>query len=48
MRQAEPPVHLVDLTNAGWHEALPQAVSLTSLIERLRHDGGSCGGAAES
>ena len=48
MRQAEPPVYLVDLTNAGWDEALLQAADLTSLIERFRNDGGVRRGAAES
>lgn len=48
MRQAEPPVYLVDLTNAGWDEALPQAANLTSLIERFRHGGGFRWSAAES
>jgi cell wall assembly regulator SMI1 len=39
LRQAEPPVYLVDLTNEGWHDALLQAGSLSALIDRLRSGG---------
>ena len=46
-RQAVPPVYLVDLTNAGWDQALPQAADVTSLLDQFRSEGGFRWGAAE-
>ncbi|MBW3638325.1 MAG: SMI1/KNR4 family protein [Actinobacteria bacterium] len=40
LRQTEPPVYLVDITNAGWHEALLQASNLTAFVEQFRAEGG--------
>ncbi len=47
IRQAAPPVYLVDLTNARWNEALPQAANLTSLLDQFRSEGGFRWGEAE-
>ena len=38
--QAPPPVYLVDLANAGWADALPQAPNVTALLDQFRSEGG--------
>lgn len=40
LRQTNPPVYLVDLTSAGWDDALLQAPTLTALLEQFRAEGG--------
>ena len=39
MRQAQPPLVLVNSVSSGWHEACLQADRLTDLLDRLRQGG---------
>jgi hypothetical protein len=39
MRRANPPIVMIDITSAGWHEALFQADSFGEFMaQRLRHE----------